>query len=76
MIADDSLTDSLSSFKIERKTPISIKSRFFKRKGLSLRNIPKLFSSKSVDFGTIKIEKDVEEKNIYLEKMMMNSKKS
>ena len=29
----------------------------FKRKGMSLRNIPKLFSSKSVDFGTIKIEK-------------------
>ncbi len=33
----------------------------FKRKGMSLRNVPKLFSSKSVDFGTIKLEKDVEE---------------
>ncbi len=34
----------------------------FKRKGMSLRKIPKLFSSKSVNFGTIKVEKDVEEK--------------
>ena len=33
----------------------------FKRKGMSSKKIPKLFSSKSVDFGTIKVEKDVEE---------------
>ena len=34
----------------------------FERKGMNLRKIPKLFSKKSVSFGAINIEKDVEEK--------------
>ena len=34
----------------------------FKIKGMDIKKIPRLFSTKSISFGTINIEKDVEEK--------------